>query len=107
MLEADCCVKHECLIVLVRGLQKYVPSAMAASALKRMPRRDTKWRCDMAEEVDVIGHLLDVEHEASGMLLDAQREADKRTADASAKADLEFKTKYKKITDALDSEENS
>lgn len=61
----------------------------------------------MAEEVDVIGHLLDVEHEASGMLLDAQREADKRTADARAKADLEFKTKYKKITDALDSEENS
>ena len=61
----------------------------------------------MAEEADVIGHLLDVEHEASGLLLDAQKEADKRTADARAKAETQFKAEYIKITQTLEAEEKS
>lgn len=61
----------------------------------------------MAEEVDVIGHLLDVEHEASSLLLDAQKEADKRTADARAKADSQFKSEYAKITASLEAEEKA
>ena len=61
----------------------------------------------MAEEADVIGHLLDVEHEASGLLLDAQKETDKRTADARAKAEIQFKAEYAKITSALTSEETA
>lgn len=61
----------------------------------------------MAEEADVIGHLLDVEHEASSLLLDAQKEADKRTADARAKAEAQFKSEYAKITDSLDVEEKA
>jgi F0F1-type ATP synthase membrane subunit b/b' len=61
----------------------------------------------MAEEADVIGHLLDVEHAASSLLLDAQKEADKRTAEARAKADAQFKEGYAKVTAVLDDEEKS
>lgn len=60
----------------------------------------------MAEEADVIEHLLDVEHEASGLLLDAQKEADARTAESRAKADAQFKEGYAKVTAALEAEES-
>lgn len=52
----------------------------------------------MAEaEVNVISHLLDVEHSASGLVTDAQVEADKRIAAARSKADALYKEQYEKI----------
>jgi vacuolar-type H+-ATPase subunit H len=49
----------------------------------------------MAEkEVEVIGHLLDVERQASGVLLDARAEADKRILQARSKADALFNARY-------------
>ena len=61
----------------------------------------------MAEEVDVITHLLEIEHEASQMMADAQKEADKKVADARAEAECIFKEKYGKISAEIDAEENS
>lgn len=61
----------------------------------------------MAEEVDIIRHLLDVEHNASSMLVDSQKEADKRTSAARAKADADFKSQYSQICLKIESDEKS
>jgi vacuolar-type H+-ATPase subunit H len=45
----------------------------------------------MAEYHDVIGHLLNIEHQASGLLLDAQVEADQRVSAAKVEADASYK----------------
>ena len=55
----------------------------------------------MAEqEVDVISHLIDVEHRAAVLTTEAQEEADKRISAARAKADDAFKTQYASIISA-------
>lgn len=49
----------------------------------------------MAEqEVDIIGHLLDIERTASAVLSQAQVEADKRISAAKNQADQNFKAQY-------------
>lgn len=48
-------------------------------------------------EIDVIGHLLDVEQQAADFLLDAQTEADRRIAEAKNTADTEYKSQYEKL----------
>ena len=48
-------------------------------------------------EIDVIGHLLDVEQQAAEMLLEAQTEADRRITEARNQADVEYKAQYEKI----------
>lgn len=53
-------------------------------------------------ETDVIGHLIDVEHQAASMLLDAQTEADSRIAEAKSKADDMFKSGYEAIISELE-----
>lgn len=56
--------------------------------------------------VDVIGHLIDMEHEAGGLLLDAQMEADRRIAAAKLEADACFKTEYNKFVKELEASYN-
>lgn len=52
----------------------------------------------MAEqEVDVISHLIDVEHRAAVFTTEAQTEADRRIANARSKADEAFRAQYSKI----------
>lgn len=52
----------------------------------------------MAEsEVNVINHLLDVEHQASEMISGAQSEADKRISSFRAQAETEYKKQYDAI----------
>jgi vacuolar-type H+-ATPase subunit H len=52
----------------------------------------------MAEsEVNVINHLLDVEHQASEMISGAQGEADKRISSFRAQAETEYKKQYDDI----------
>lgn len=59
----------------------------------------------MAEtEINVISHLLDVEHSASELISGAQLEADKRTAAAHAQADAEYKKQYDALTELLESD---
>lgn len=59
----------------------------------------------MAEkEIDVIEHLLDLEHEAASLLLDAQTEADKRTAEARSRADAAYKKEYAALIEKLETE---
>ncbi len=49
----------------------------------------------MAEtEVNVINHLLNVEHKASELISGAQAEADKRIAASRAQAEAEYKKQY-------------
>ena len=48
-------------------------------------------------EIDVIGHLLDVEQQAAEMLLEAQTEADRRISEARNQADADYKVQYEKI----------
>jgi len=55
------------------------------------------------EEVNVISHLLDVEHSASGMISGAQLEADKRVAFARVKADEEYKKQSDQIVSECES----
>lgn len=55
----------------------------------------------MAEqEIDVIGHLIDVERNAASLLADAQAEADKRISSARAKADEMYRAQYTAIVDS-------
>jgi vacuolar-type H+-ATPase subunit H len=52
----------------------------------------------MAEsEVNVINHLLDIEHQASEMISGAQTEADKRISSFRAQAETEYKKQYDDI----------
>jgi len=53
-------------------------------------------------EEDIIGHLIDVEHQASSMVFDAQVEADQRIADARAKADVRYKELYDDLVNNLE-----
>ena len=48
----------------------------------------------MENEIEVIQHLVEVEHEASMMLQDAQKKADEMVSDARSKAEEKFKTLY-------------
>jgi vacuolar-type H+-ATPase subunit H len=58
----------------------------------------------MAEtEVNVINHLLDVEHQASEMISGAQSEADKRIAAFRAQAETGYKKQYDEIISELES----
>jgi len=57
----------------------------------------------MAEqEINVIGHLLDVEKDASALVSDAQVESAKRVAAAHAQADAEYKKQYDTLISSLD-----
>ena len=59
----------------------------------------------MAEnEVNVISHLLSVESEASELVNNAKSEADKIIVEARSKADSEFRQKFEKIAEKLESE---
>jgi len=59
----------------------------------------------MAEEVDIIKHLLEIEAEATQMLLDAQKKADEKITSARLQVEDQFRTEYAKISATLDSEE--
>lgn len=48
-------------------------------------------------ENDILGHLIDIEHNAASMLLDAQIEADKRIAEARIKAESVYKIEYEQL----------
>lgn len=61
----------------------------------------------MALESDVIGHLLEVEHEATDMLLNAQRQADEKVAEARMKCDREFLAKNSSMLAQLEADEKS
>lgn len=61
----------------------------------------------MTDEVDIINHLLDIEHESSELLLDAQKEADNRTAAARAKAEAQFKSEYDKKSAEIEKKEEA
>ncbi|MCK9169117.1 MAG: hypothetical protein M0P01_01735 [Treponema sp.] len=57
----------------------------------------------MAEkEVNVINHLLDVEHQAAEMISEAQREADKRIAAFRTQSENEYKKQYDEIISKLE-----
>ena len=56
----------------------------------------------MAEEVDIIQHLIEVERDASQLLLEAQAQADKKISEARFKAESLFKEKYSVITKDLE-----
>ncbi len=53
-------------------------------------------------ETDIIGHLIDIEHQASSLVLDAQVEADQRIAEARAKADLQYKELYEDLVHSME-----
>lgn len=53
-------------------------------------------------EQDVIGHLLDVEKQASDLLLDARTEADRRKSVAREKADGDYRAAYTALVSSLD-----
>ncbi len=53
-------------------------------------------------ETDVIGHLLDIEHQAAELLLDTQTEADRRISEARTAADAEYKSQYEQMIIELD-----
>lgn len=56
----------------------------------------------MAEEEDVIQHLVQIEKEASETLMEAQRQADTILAEARAKSESQFKEKYAAIAQDLE-----
>jgi vacuolar-type H+-ATPase subunit H len=59
----------------------------------------------MAEtEVNVISHLLNVEHRASEMISGAQAEADKRIAASRAQAETEYKQQYDTVIAGLEAD---
>ncbi len=60
-----------------------------------------------ALETDVIGHLIDIEQQASTLLLDAQSEADRRITEAKTKADDQYKAGYEKIVSSLEESYNT
>ncbi len=53
-------------------------------------------------EQDVLGHLIQVEHDAASVLFDAQVEADKRIAEAHLEADNRYKAEYDKLIARLE-----
>ena len=58
----------------------------------------------MNEEVNVIGHLLDVEKNAEQLVSDAQIEASKRISAAKAASDSEYKKLYADLAVRLEQE---
>ena len=58
----------------------------------------------MNEEVNVIGHLLDVEKNAEQLVSDAQIEASKRISAAKATSDGEYKKLYADLAVRLEQE---
>ncbi|MFI3257986.1 MAG: hypothetical protein R3Y36_06790 [Spirochaetales bacterium] len=48
-------------------------------------------------QTDILGHLIDIEHNAASILFDAQTEADKRIAEARIQASTDYKTQYEKL----------
>ncbi|HBG66771.1 MAG TPA: hypothetical protein DDW78_09905 [Treponema sp.] len=61
----------------------------------------------MADDADVIAHLLEVEREAAQMILSAQKEADAKLADARAQAESQFKSRYTSLAAGIEAEENA
>jgi len=53
---------------------------------------------------DVIGHLMNVEREASSLLVDAQTEADRRKAVVAEESSKKFKEAHERLVTALESE---
>ncbi|MBP7479502.1 MAG: hypothetical protein KA785_03565 [Spirochaetaceae bacterium] len=53
-------------------------------------------------ETDIIGHLIDVEHQASSLVLDAQIEADQRIADARSRSDTQYKELHENLINSLE-----
>jgi hypothetical protein len=59
----------------------------------------------MAEkDVNVINHLLDIEHQANGMITEAQAEADKRLNAFRTRAEADYKKQYEEIIAGLESD---
>ena len=56
---------------------------------------------------DILGHLLEVESDASSLALEASEEADKRRSAAKQKADSEYRAKYEEMINSLDAWLNS
>jgi vacuolar-type H+-ATPase subunit H len=56
------------------------------------------------ENQEVIGHLLDVERQASELIRDAQTEADRRKALAVEAADAEFRAAYAALIGELEAQ---
>lgn len=54
------------------------------------------------QEADVIGHLLDVERNATAVLTQASEDAEKRIAAARAQADQRFKAEYDELIARLE-----
>ena len=61
----------------------------------------------MAEDVDLIEHLIAIENEASEMIAEAQRKADDRLAKARAEADESFKSQFSSFSGDLAEKEVS
>ncbi|MBQ2315324.1 MAG: hypothetical protein II187_10555 [Treponema sp.] len=61
----------------------------------------------MADDADVIAHLLEVEREAAQMILAAQKEADAKVAEARAQAESQFKARYATLAAGIEAEETS
>ena len=53
-------------------------------------------------EQNVLGHLMDVEREASSLALDAQAEADRRRNEAKQQADADFRARHEDLIRGLD-----
>lgn len=53
-------------------------------------------------EQNVLGHLMDVEREASSLALDAQAEADRRRNEAKQQADADFRVRHEDLIRGLD-----
>lgn len=54
------------------------------------------------QEADVIGHLLDVERNATAVLTQASEDAEKRVASARAQTDQRFKAEYDELIARLE-----
>ena len=55
-------------------------------------------------EIDVIGHLMDVESQASALIFEAQTVAEKNISDARATAENLYKQKYENLINDLESD---
>ena len=54
-------------------------------------------------ETDVIGHLIDIEREASEILFDAQEKSDATVSTAKSEAEADFKSGYEEIVKECES----
>ena len=61
----------------------------------------------MAEEADVIQHLIEVERNAAQIMIEAQKEADDIVAQSRVQAEEQFKEKYAIIARRIDEQEAS